>query len=388
MNIITIIVVLIIISFLVVIHEIGHYWAAKRNGVRVEEFGIGYPPRIFGKSFGETLYSINLIPFGGFVKISGEDDENTADGKAIVKDDPHSFANKTPWQKSQILIAGVFMNLILSFVLFYLFFFISGFKSFYIPMIFDHNFKFGKELVYETMIFDMEEGSPAKEAGMVPGEVVLKVDGQEIHDVYDLRESLSGKAGIEVEIETLDASDRSYEKKSFYKIIPDSHVPQNEDEGDAIIGIYLGEAKAVSYESLVQKIFSGPLHTYNMLDYSISSLGKIIGLSVKNKDIEPVASSMTGPVGLFNILGGIVQDGGNKRVLILIDTVAIISLGFAFTNLLPIPALDGGRVVFRIYEGITKKKVNPKIESRIHSIGMMALLLLVAAITLRDIKIW
>lgn len=387
MNIITIIIVLLIISFLVVIHELGHYWVAKKNGVRVEEFGVGYPPKLFGKQFGETLYSINLIPFGGFVKITGEE-EGDGEDQEKNKNDPNSFANKTPWQKSQILIAGVFMNLILSFVLFYIFFFATGFKSFYTPMIFDHHFKYGKELVYGAMVFDMEKDSPADKAGIKPGEVILKVDGNDINDVYGLRENLSGKAGQEVEIETLDISDASYQKKNKYMLIPDFHVPQSEDEGDSIIGVYLGDAKAISYERPLEKILSGPMHTYNMLDYSISSLGKIIGISVETQNIEPVASSVTGPVGLFNILGSIIQDSGGRKLLVLINTVAIISLGFAFTNLLPIPALDGGRVVFRIIEGITKKKVNPQLEAKVHSIGMAALLLLVALITFRDIKIW
>lgn len=387
MSFITIIFVLLIISFLVVIHEFGHYWASKKNGVRVEEFGVGYPPRIFGKKFGETIYSINLIPFGGFVKITGEEE---ADDSGIEKSatDPHSFSNKTPWQKSQILIAGVFMNMLLSFVLFYILLISNGFKSFQIPMIFDHNFKYGKELVYGTMVFDMEKDSPADKAGIKPGEVILKVDGKNINSVAGLRENLNGKANTEVEIETFDINSPSNQDIKKYVVVPTYQEKSEDNNSDAIIGVYLGEAKAVFYEKPLEKILSGPMHTYNMLDYSISSLGEIIGLSFKTKDIEPVASSMTGPVGLFNILGNIIQTEGKGKILILINTVAIISLGFAFTNLLPIPALDGGKVVFRIIEGITKKNINPKIEARIHNFGMIALILMVVAITFRDIKVW
>ncbi len=387
MSIITIIFVLLIISFLVVIHELGHYWAAKRNGVRVEEFGVGYPPKIFGKKFGETLYSLNLIPFGGFVKITGE--EETEEGSTEkVATDPHSFSNKTPWQKSQILIAGVFMNMLLSFFLFYIFLFSNGFKSFHIPMVFDHHFKYGQELVYGTMVFDMEKDSPAEKVGIKPGEVILKVDGKEISSVLGLRENLNGKVGKEVEVETFDINSPSNQNTNRYTVVPVYQEKSQENDSDAIIGVYLGEAKAVYYEKPLEKVLSGPMHTYNMLDYSISSLGEIIGLSFKTKDIEPVASSMTGPVGLFNILGSIIQTEGKGKILILINTVAIISLGFAFTNLLPIPALDGGKVVFRIIEGITKKNINPKLESKIHNFGMIALILLVVAITFRDIKVW
>ena len=387
MNFLTIVIVLIMISILVVVHEFGHYCAARRNGVRVEEFGIGYPPRIFGKKIGETLYSINLIPFGGFVKITGEDESEKEEGEK-KEFDPNSFATKTPWQKSKILIAGVFMNLLLSFLLYYIFFFFTGFKSFYTPMIFDHTFKFGKEISYGTVVFDVESGSPADKAGIKPGEVILKIGENDIENVYDLRESLNGKAGEEVKVETVSISELSDGEKKEYVLVPDSHIPENPDEGNAIIGVYLGEAKAILYEKPLEKIFSGPMHTYNIMSYSISSLGKIIGVSFRTRDIEPVASSMTGPVGLVNILGMIIQEGGAERVLILINTVATISAGFAFTNILPIPALDGGRVVFRIYEGITKRKVNPDFESRVHNLGMMFLLLLITLITFKDIRSW
>ncbi len=382
MNFITIIIVLLIISFLVVVHELGHYWAARKNGIRVEEFGVGYPPRLFGKKFGETLYSINLVPFGGFVKIAGEDDEN------VKEDDVGSFANKTPWQKSQVLLAGVFMNLILGFVLYYILFFFTGFKSFYIPMFFDYKFKLGNERVYETMIFDIEKDSPAYKAGIKNGEVVLTVDGVSVKDVYGLREALSGKAGESVEVVTADVNAISSKESKVYTLIPEKNKIKGSDDSSAIIGVYLGEAKSISYDTFVQKIFAGPMHVYNMLSYSLSTIGKVIGISVETKDIEPVASSMTGPVGLFNILGSIIEDIDGRKILILIDTVALISLGFAFTNLLPIPALDGGRTMFRIYEGITKKKVDQKFEARVHNIGMITLLVLVALITFKDIKVW
>jgi regulator of sigma E protease len=382
MNFITIIIVLLIISFLVVVHELGHYWAARKNGIRVEEFGVGYPPRLFGKKFGETLYSINLVPFGGFVKIAGEDDED------VKEDDVGSFANKTPWQKSQVLLAGVFMNLILGFVLYYILFFFTGFKSFYIPMFFDYKFKLGNERVYETMIFDIEKDSPAYKAGIKNGEVVLTVDGVSVKDVYGLREALSGKVGESVEVVTADVNAISSKESKVYTLIPEKNKIKGSDDSSAIIGVYLGEAKSISYDTFVQKIFAGPMHVYNMLSYSLSTIGKVIGISVETKDIEPVASSMTGPVGLFNILGSIIEDIDGRKILILIDTVALISLGFAFTNLLPIPALDGGRTMFRIYEGITKKKVDQKFEARVHNIGMITLLVLVALITFKDIKVW
>jgi len=254
-------------------------------------------------------------------------------------------------------------------------------------MIFDHKFKYGQEITYGTVVFDMEKDSPADVAGIKPGEVILKVDGNEINDVSGLRKNLNGKVDKEVEIETMDISDPSGKKINKYVLSPVSSGDEGIDT-DAIIGVYLGNAKAIYYKNTLEKIFSGPMHTYNMLDYSIFSLKNIVGLSLKTKDIEPVASSMTGPVGLFNILAGIIQSKGTDKILNIINTVAVISLGFAFTNALPIPALDGGKVVFRVIEAITKKEMNPKIETSIHNIGMIGLILLVVAITFRDIKVW
>jgi len=387
MSIFSIILIILVFSVLILIHELGHFWASRRNGVKVEEFGMGYPPRIYGKKFGDTFYSINLIPFGGFVKILGEESENEEDEKKYA-DNPESFISKTPRQKIAILLAGVFMNLALAVALFYLFFAINGLKSFYIPMMFDYKFKFGEETTFNTVVFGTEKDSPADKAGIAAGETILKIDGEEIKDYVDLKKHLSGKAGQEVSVETMDITDHSYLERKTYKLTPVANVSQQtEGDGDSILGVYLGEAKSISYDKPLEKIFSGPLHAYNMLSYSVDALWKIIKISVVSKDIEPVSNSVTGPVGVFKVLSGVLKDGGDNTFLVLIDTVAIISLGFAFTNVLPIPALDGGRVAFKVYEGVTKRKVNPKFEANVHRIGMISLLFFSVLITFKDLRL-
>lgn len=387
MTFLTFILIILILSSLILIHEFGHFIAARKNGVRVEEFGIGYPPRIWGKQVGETLYSINVLPLGGFVKIAGEEVESDNEEKEYVKD-PGSFVSKPPKIQALILTAGIMMNTLMAISLFYIFFFINGFKSFYIPMIFDHKFRFGTEHSYNTVIFDMTDESAAKEAGMQIGDAIIKIDGQEIKNIQDERKALMGKSGSLVKVEALDMKDRSYTEIKSYNVTPKPNTkPESADEGDSIIGVYTGEAKSISYDSTLEKIFAGPLHAYNLLSYSLISFGKIIGFSAHSKSVEPVSETMVGPVGVFNIMVSVFKAGGSKLFLSVIDTLAVISLGFAFSNILPIPALDGGRIAFKVYEMVARKRVKPAFEANVHKVGMYVLLGLMLLITLKDLSL-
>lgn len=387
MTIFTFILIILILSSLILIHEFGHFYAARKNGVRVDEFGIGYPPRIWGKQIGETLYSINVLPLGGFVRIAGEEIESDKEEKEYIKD-PGSFVTKPPKIQALILVAGIIMNTVMAISLFYVFFFINGFRSFYIPMIFEHKFRFGTEHKYSTVIFDFTDGSAAKEAGMQAGDVIISIDGQKINNIQDMRTALMGKSGLVAKVEALDLKDRSYTKIINYNVTPKPNTaPESSDEGDSIIGIYTGDATSISYDSSLEKIFAGPLHAYNLLSYSLISFGKIIGLSVETKDVAPVSDTMVGPVGVFNIMVNVFKAGGSKMFLSIIDTLAILSLGFAFSNILPIPALDGGRIAFKVYEMITRRRVKPSFEANVHKVGMYVLLGLMLLITLKDLSL-
>jgi regulator of sigma E protease len=278
MTIFTFILIILILSSLILIHEFGHFYAARRNGVRVDEFGIGYPPKIWGKQIGETLYSINVLPLGGFVRIAGEEVESDKEEKEYVKD-PGSFVTKPPKIQALILVAGIIMNTVMAISLFYVFFFINGFRSFYIPMIFEHKFRFGTEHSYNTVIFDFTDDSAAKEAGMQAGDVIISIDGQKINNISEMRTALMGKSGTVVKVDALDLKDRSYTKIVTYNVTPKPNTaPESSDEGDSIIGVYTGDATSISYDTPLEKIFSGPLHSYNLLSYSLISFGKIIGL--------------------------------------------------------------------------------------------------------------
>src|SRR3989344_1429135 len=168
----TLIIFILILSVLVLVHEFGHYIVAKKLGIRVEEFGLGIPPRMFGKQIGETFYSLNWLPFGGFVKVTGEDPD---DNQAVL--DQRSFASRTSGQRAAVLLAGVFMNMVLAVALFYAVLISSGFRTQYIPLIFDHDFKLGESQVLGTVVTGMLDGSTAQKSGIQIGEAILEIDG-------------------------------------------------------------------------------------------------------------------------------------------------------------------------------------------------------------------
>jgi len=210
----TLFIFLLILSVLVLIHELGHFVAAKAAGVRVEEFGWGLPPRILGKKFGETTYSINLLPFGGFVKLTGEDmDQGGGDTEDLGKTgmpDPKSFASKTPLQRGIILIAGVFMNIVLAVVIFYIFMFVNGFKTFQMPLIFDYDFKFGDTTKIGTVISGIQPGSAAEKAGLTLGEAVAAVNGRKVTDIAQFKSVLAEYNGAPVQLTLTDLKDTTY----------------------------------------------------------------------------------------------------------------------------------------------------------------------------------
>lgn len=385
MNIIALLIFIIILSILVLVHELGHFIAAKINGIRVEEFGLGLPPKIFGFTFGETEYSLNLLPFGGFVKLTGEEeDESTATskGELPVKDE-RSFAFKTPLQKAVVLCAGVFMNMVLAVSIFYFTLAARGFKSQYFPLFFDHTFRFGKTEYLQAVVSDTLKGSPAEVVGLEVGDTVISVDGAAINDIFALRKAVEAKGGEEVTlIVGTDAVDSEPTRREV-KI-----KPVLDGENGYVIGVYLSRAVRVSYVSGVDKVLSGFFHSHNVLSYSLGTMKNMIKLSVESKDFAPVSQSVSGPVGIYNVIRGVVSGGGTGVLLFLIEFIALMSLSLAFLNILPFPALDGGRLVFVVIEGVTGKKVNQKFEGMIHKIGMAVLMAVVLLVTIKDLKLF
>ncbi len=366
-----------ILSVLVLIHEFGHFYTAKKTGVQVEEFGFGLPPRVFGKKFKGTLYSLNLLPFGGFVKLTGEDVDEEVITLKEAKADPKNFASKTPGQRALIISAGVLMNLFLAIFLYYVFLFFTGFRSFNIPMYFDHHFRFGYEERFTTVVLGLEEGAPAEQAGINMGEAIIELNGTQVYNLNDIRAYLADKVGQEVSVLLMDV--RSFDKPIRTVVT----TVTADDEGNGVLGVYIGDSVTLHYGDT--KIVAGIQHTYNMTAYTTRTFGKLIQSAFAQRDLTPVSSSVAGPVGIFSIVGGILKSSSYPALSIL-DLIALLSITLAIVNILPLPALDGGRLVFIVYEKVRGKRINPRTELAIHKVGLLVLLAVLVLVTIRDIS--
>lgn len=372
---ITLIVFIIILSLLVLIHELGHFFVARKLGVRVDEFGFGIPPRIWGKKFGNTVYSVNALPFGGFVKVAGEDE-----GGMIDKNDPQNFANKSPWKRLSILLAGVVMNVLLAVTIFYAFFSINNFKTSSLPLLYDYEFKFGQVIKNNTVVFGFEDGSSAQKAGVELGESILEIDGERVFNVYDVRYRIKDTGDKEVWVKLLDT------KKTKPAIRMVKIVPTIDSNGHGFLGVALATSINIDYgSSFTDKLTSGLQHSVNILGYSLSTFSQLVSTSFVQRSVEPVSAGVSGPVGIFSVVGVILKYDGVDILLGLLDFTAILSLSLAFINVLPLPALDGGRALFVVIEGVTKKKVSSAFEANLHKWGMVGLLVLTFVITAKDI---
>lgn len=387
----TILVFLIILSVLVLIHEAGHFFAAKWFGIKVEEFGYGLPPRAWGKKIGETLYSINWLPIGGFVKLYGEDEagggsvgiRNKELGIRNKKDLKRAFFSKPPWQKALVVAAGVAMNFILAVIIYYLFLGISGFKT-ELPLLTPHKFMgVNQSKKIDLTITEIAKNSPAEKAGIKKFSKVLTLNGVQTTDVQSFQKAILSHKGQELRLTLMDMrSNKSYAVKLTPRVNP--------PKGQGALGVAFGIPIVVlSYDTLSQKIFSGITHPLNLMSYNFDVLGSLIKISVKEKNAGVAGEAVSGPVGIYKVVGNILEIKDMKELLLqLLNLAGLLSMSLAIFNILPIPALDGGRLFFILIEGITGKKVNPVVEGYIHQVGMMVLLALILLVTLKDLNLF
>lgn len=351
------IIFIISLNILIFVHELGHFLVAKKNGLRVEEFGLGIPPRIFGIKKGETVYSINALPIGGFVKIYGED--------GLYADKKESFASRSAGTRIKILAAGVFMNLIFGIILF-----IAGFNIGIPAVAENQNLPFIKDL--RTSILEVQKNSPAEAAGLKMGDRILLVQKEEeiIENptVEELQQFTKKYGGQKIILNIERGKD-----KIMVEVIPREKISENEGP----LGVVIGETGFLKYpfwRSLWEGVKAGIslfINVFVMIFIFLKSLifqGKMIG-------------EVAGPVGI-TILGTHVLKLG---LAYFIQFLATLSIYLAAINLVPFPALDGSRIFFILLEKIRGKAVATKTENLIHTIGFALLLLIFFVITYRDI---
>jgi len=383
---ITIIVFLVILSLLVLVHEAGHFFTAKKFGIKVEEFGFGFPPRLFAKKIGETLYSINWLPIGGFVKLYGEDPAGggkVSSQKLEVRsfEKNRAFFAKTAWQRATVIVAGVVMNAVLAAIIFYIFLGISGFKT-ELPLLSSYKF-FGvnQTNTSEVVISSIAKNSPAEKQGLKALTKVVAVNGQKILDSKSFINIVSLNKGHEIEIAWSNLQTSEIHKT---KVTPRVSPPKN--EGALGVGLFSLSTAVLNYETPVQKVFSGIVHPINLMSYNLNVMGNLVKVSLKKKTTTPLSAGIAGPVGIASLTGSILEIQNLKeKVLGILNLAGILSISLAFFNILPIPALDGGRLFFILVEAVTGRKVNQRIESFAHSVGMALLLGLMLLITFKDV---
>ncbi len=383
----TAIVFIFILSILVLIHEAGHYLVAKKFGIKVEEFGFGFPPRLWGKQKGETMYTINWLPIGGFVKLYGEDEAGGGKvtlhhGEVANKDIKRAFFARPVWQRALVVLAGVIMNVFLAIAVYYIFMFISGFKT-EIPLYFgDYQFAFVHQINRSDLIItEVVKNSPAEYAGITPSSRILSVNGLTIDNTSEFQNIISANKGREI---TLEWEDLQTQKISKATLVPRINPPKN--QGALGIAFFATNTAVLSYDTPAQKLLSGIVHPYNLMVYQFDILGKLTALSFKQRNAEPVSQGISGPVGIFKIVGQVAHIPDMKeRILGLLNLIGLLSMSLAIFNVLPIPALDGGRLFFILIEGVVGRKINPRIEGYVHTVGFAVLLMLILLVTYKDI---
>jgi regulator of sigma E protease len=330
---------------------------AKKMGVKVEEFGIGLPPKLFGIKKGETLYSINLLPIGGFVKLFGEEyDELDRKGKSkLVHDKNRTFVNKKPWQKTLIVLGGVIGNFLLGWFIF------SYLVTQGVPV-----------PTNKVIIEKITSNSPASIVGLQEKDVILKlilpnksINLTSSNTLINETKKSAGKT-IKLLIQRKD-------QQLSVNLVPRISPPK----GEGPLGISI-----TSYSEKKYPWYSAPyyglIEAFNISFNIASELGKMFfGFITFQKQNVDVA----GPIGIANLAGQVFKFGKNA----FLEFLALLSLNLAIMNILPFPALDGGRLIFVLYEGITKKKPNKNFEKYTNLIGFIILLSLAALITVNDI---
>ena len=379
---VTIISFILILGFMIFVHEMGHFVMARVMGVKAEEFGFGFPPRVFGVVFNEhtkkwdfirgnkkigkrkdTIYSLNWIPLGGFVKILGEDGDPIKDKHG--KKDPQSFSSQAIWKRIVILAAGVVMNFLGAILILSFGFFIG------LPQAVEDDAS-GRLKDPKIQVVEIAKESPASSMGLAPGDqLVALAAGNEIVAAKSVDEAvvfLERHAGSEVVVEVKRGDD----------IIYVTGTPRlNPPEGQGALGIVLTKTAIVSYP-FFESIERGVIYSFDIAVLIVKSLGILV------KDLVTTgktAADVSGPVGIFFFANQAAEMG----LAYILQFAAVLSINLAIINILPLPALDGGRIAFLILEKIKKSPVSLGLEQKVHLVGFYLLILLMAVVTIKDL---
>lgn len=365
---------LIILVLLVVVHELGHAIAARRNGVVVEEFGIGFPPRAWGKKLKNgVLFTLNWLPLGGFVKLQGEHDSASKKG---------DYGAATYWQKTRILLAGVAINWLVAAVILTILAWVG------LPKILDNQFSVPGDTTIIKQSVELTfvaKDSPADKAGLEVGDKILRFAGEPVPTAESLSERTKEKKGQEAEV--------IYSREG---VEHSTRVNLREEGDSGHLGVGSGQRQQI------QASWSAPIvgvvTTAQFTGVTLYGLGEVVVNLVKGvifqvspdekmrqqaqKDLNMVGNSVAGPIGILGTIFPAAEQAGAVQLAFL---TAIISLTLAVMNVLPIPALDGGRWWIMTWYRLRKKRLTKEREERIQTVGFMVLMVLVVLVTIADV---
>lgn len=341
-----------VLSLLLLVHELGHFIVARMVGIRVEEFGFGLPPRLFGFKRGGVIYSLNLIPLGAFVRMTGENGED-----AQVEG---SFNSKGKLARAAVLVAGPFMNFVTAALLFAAAFMIG----------------WPTPTAWQIDVYRVSPDSPAAAAGLQPGDRIMSLDGKPVDNPSQFVDATRQRLGQPLAV-TVDRNGTELQKT----MVPRTEWP----EGDGPLGIGL-QSKATAQTSVSYPAWEAiPKGFGRAMDFV--GLTFAVPISVIQGALPASAARPTGPIGIFQITTQAAdQIADSGWWFPLIEITALVGVGLAVANLLPIPALDGGRLLMIAIEAIRRKRIAPEREATLHFVGLMVLLTLMVLISYYDLS--
>lgn len=365
------------LNLLVMIHEFGHFIVAKMVGVKVNEFAIGMGPKLFGFGRGETTYSLRLLPIGGFCAMEGEDEgaptPSALGGNADREDDDadvrRSFSHKKVWQRVLIVVAGAAMNLFLGFVLLLV----------YNGLLQQPHAQYNKVLFATTTIASLNEDTPAYQSGLRANDTIVEVNGRRILMDTDLTMAMQNDADGVLQMVVRREADGKREKVELDEVV--FNIVKDEESGK-------------QYLKYDFALFGEPRTVWNTIAHSakqeVSVATMVWRTLVDLLRGEYGVNDLSGPVGTVGVIADVVGDTVNTPNPMvawqnLVFLMILITVNLGVFNLLPLPALDGGRLIFLIWEGVTRKPVAQKFEAVVHFVGIVLLLLLMVVVTYSDI---
>lgn len=369
MSISAVVLFVIILLVLVVVHEFGHFIVAKLTKMKVDEFAFGFPPRLFAKKYGETTYAINALPLGGYVSIWGEngsEEDKKAHGAATH---PRAFGNRPWWAQLLVLVAGVTMNMVLA-----LFIFIC--ISYGNVTVSADDAVFGSRIKNSSLLVaEVSHESPAFKAGIVPGSTIIKLSASGTVAPLTTATSLVSfiaahqNSPFAITYKTPDGQLKSTVIAAVYGIVPDKKA----------LGVSLEEVGVVS-TTFLEAVSMGFQKTVTITSLTLEGLTSVVTSAFQG---DEVLSSLSGPVGIAKIVGQTSEYG----LTAILTLIAVLSINLAIFNILPLPALDGGRMVVVIIETTLKRKIPYKYYSWVNVTGFLALMLLLIIVTINDIRV-